>query len=212
MVVWLAAETLRRMLLDVAAHWVESCWGITSRERLVLTQSALSTSLRGRINVADKTDLLLQLYAEERAQARQSEAQRATLTNIIIVIAGGGLAFISDQKLGDDALVLSVGIVIPGVFGAVANAKYYERWFRHWVRAYAYREQLVRRYPEIEVHRESFGRKPTYDRKYVYESEIDEKYRRSRLHKLPLNRLWVGLNLIVAVGGTVLTVIILTQN
>jgi hypothetical protein len=98
------------------------------------------------------------------------------------------------------------------VFGAVANAKYYERWFRHWVRAYAYREQLVQRYPEIEVHLESFSRKPTHDRTYVYESEIDQKYRRSRLHKLPLNRLWVGLNLIVAVGGTVLTVIILTQN
>jgi hypothetical protein len=163
------------------------------------------------MTMANETDLLLQLYAEERAQARQSEAQRATLTNIIIVIAGGGLAFISDQKLGDDALVLSVGIVILGVFGAVANAKYHERWFRRWVRAYAYREQLVRSYPEIEEHLKSYSFKPTFDdRKDRYESEIDAENR--YLKKIPLNRLWVGLNLIVAVGGTVLTVIILTSS
>jgi hypothetical protein len=35
----------------------------------------------------------------------------ATLTNIIIVIVGAGLAFISDKKLASEALALSVGII-----------------------------------------------------------------------------------------------------
>jgi len=58
--------------------------------------------------MADKTDVVLQLFAEERAQVRQSETQRATLTNIVIIVVGESLAFISDRKLRTDALPLRV--------------------------------------------------------------------------------------------------------
>ena len=73
-----------------------ACWRtFSASRRLPLIRSVLLTL---GCSMADKTDVLLQLYAEERAQARQSETQRATLTNIVIVIVGASLAFISDQN------------------------------------------------------------------------------------------------------------------
>jgi hypothetical protein len=49
--------------------------------------------------LADRVEVLLQLHSEERLEARQVEDQRATLTNIIIVALGAGLALVADQAL-----------------------------------------------------------------------------------------------------------------
>jgi hypothetical protein len=160
--------------------------------------------------MADKTDVLLQLYTEERAQARQSEDQRATLTNIIIVIVGAGLAFISDQKLADEALALSVPMMVIGVFGAVVSAKYFERWYRHWTRAYAYRAQLFDLYPDIDVQLGSYSHEPTRKRTDVYEREADDRFKRSS--KWRLYSLWIGFHCAIIVGGGLLTVLILVEN
>lgn len=160
--------------------------------------------------MADKTDVLLQLYAEERAQARQSENQRATLTNIIIVVVGAGLAFISNQNLGKEALALSTAMIVMGLFGAVASGKYFERWYRHWVRAYAYRAQLFQLYPNIDVQLRNYAHEPTKARKDVYEQEADSRY--PRLHNLKLYRLWVGFHCLVIVGGALLTFLIAVKT
>ena len=50
--------------------------------------------------MADESDVLLQLYAEERTQARQMEDQRAALTNIIILVVGAGLALVTSRGIG----------------------------------------------------------------------------------------------------------------
>jgi hypothetical protein len=172
-------------------------------------RSSGSVAVQIPFSMADETDVLLQLYAEERAQARQSETQRATLTNIVIIVAGASIAFISDQKLGNDALTLSIGIFVLGVFGAIANAKYFERWYRHWARAYAYRARLLALYPVIDEGLRQYSNKRTYKRTDKYEAEADERFWFSRRVKLYL--LWVGLNCLIALGGVLLTVIILVK-
>ena len=103
--------------------------------------------------------------------------------------------------------MLSIGILILGVFGAIANAKYFERWYRHWARAYGYRAQLLALYPDIDELLSEYSNKPTYARTDAYEAEADKRFWFSR--RVKLYRLWVGLNWIMALGGVLLTVIIL---
>jgi hypothetical protein len=97
--------------------------------------------------MADKADILTTLYTEERVQARQAEDQRATLTNIIIIVVGAGLAFITNNDIGRLTLAVSIPMTIIGLYGAVSTAKYFERWFRHWNHAYAYQAQLFDLHP-----------------------------------------------------------------
>jgi hypothetical protein len=178
--------------------------------------------------MSEKTEVLLQLYAEERAQARQSEDQRAALTNIIIVLVGAGLAFMSQLKLEREALPLSIGMMVIGIFGALACAKYFERWYRHWSRAYAFRAQLFEMHPDIEPQLSTFSHSsdaaPTkfarlvswilgrLSRKSpragdVYETQADARFPIAA--KVKLYRLWVGFHCVIFLGGAVLTAVIL---
>ncbi|CAM5510365.1 MULTISPECIES: hypothetical protein [Streptomyces] len=43
--------------------------------------------------MADKADILLQFWLEQGNQARQAEAQRATTTNIILLVVAEALGF-----------------------------------------------------------------------------------------------------------------------
>jgi hypothetical protein len=160
--------------------------------------------------MADKTDILVTLFIEERAQARQSEDQRATLTNIIIIVVGAGLAFITTRGIGQSTLAVSVPMIVIGLYGAVATAKYFERWFRHWNRAYAYRNQLFDLFPEIRAKLSTYELEPTQGRKYHYEREIDKRF--PRLSTLKVYRLWIGFHCAVAVGGALLTLLIFVND
>jgi hypothetical protein len=100
--------------------------------------------------MADEVEVLLHLFEEEREQARQSENQRATLSNIVILVVGAGLAFVTNRGFGKSTLAISIPMIVLGLYGALATAKFFERWYRHWRRAYAYREQLFERFPDID--------------------------------------------------------------
>ncbi len=157
--------------------------------------------------MADKADVLLALFSEERSQARQSEDQRATLSNIILVIVGAGLAFVTDRGLGASALAVSVPMALIGVYGAIATGKYFERWYRHWMRSYAYQAQLFQLYPDIDARLSQYSHEQTRHRKDVYESEAEERF--PRLSRLRLYRMWIALHCAIAGGGLVLTLLIL---
>jgi hypothetical protein len=159
--------------------------------------------------VADRADVLVQLYSEERLQARQAEDQRATLTNIIIIAVAAGLGLVADQEFGAAWLPVASAMVLLGTFGAVATRKCFERWFRHWTRAYAYREQLFDLYPEIRDSLSTFSR-DTLERTDAYEAEADKRFRASR--SIRLHQVWVAFHLLVAAVGIALVVVVSTAG
>lgn len=160
--------------------------------------------------MADEVDVLLHLFEEEREQARQSENQRATLSNIIILVVGAGLAFVTNRGFGKSTLAISIPMVVLGLYGALATAKFFERWYRHWRRAYAYREQLFEKFPDIDSKLRDYDDRATKDRGYKFEEAAEKRF--PRLSRVKVNRLWVGLHVAIAVGGTVLSVVILVTN
>ena len=140
-------------------------------------------------------DAVLAYWHEHREQFRQSENQRAVLTNYVLVIAAAVSGLVVQQGFKLRTLPLSVLIVVIGLYGAVAVAKYHERANYHLLQARALTRVLI-----------DSGALADHDA--VLEEFRQAHYRTyPRLHRLRLNWLWIGLHLGVAAYGVVLVVI-----
>jgi len=140
-------------------------------------------------------DALLAYWKEHREQLRQSETQRSVLTNFVLVIVAGISGLIVQQRFDLETLPLSVLVVILGLYGALAAAKYHERADYHLSQARA----LTR------VLRDSGALADSRDVLAEYRENHQAKY--PRLHRFRLNWLWTGLHLGIAVYGVVLVVV-----
>lgn len=138
---------------------------------------------------------MLAYWREHREQLRQSENQRAALTNYMLVITAAISGFIVLQHFAPRTLPLSFLIIVVGLYGAVAAAKYHERADYHLLQARALTRVLV-------------GTGALGDHDAVLE-EFRQQHNRHYLHlyRLRLNRLWTGLHLGVAGYGIVLAII-----
>lgn len=149
--------------------------------------------------MADQNDTVLAFWGEHRQQMRQSESQRAVLTNYVVVIASALTGFAVQQKLSRDTLLLAILIILVGIYGAVTVAKYHERAEYHLTQARALTRTLV-----------DLGALPSDD-------ALLEEYRQHhyegypRLHRLRLHALWTGLHCTIAALGLALAVVILAR-
>ena len=71
--------------------------------------------------MADETDVLLQLCNNEWEQSRHTEDQRATITNIILLIASVILGVVVQRGAQPEVLPLSILLIVLGIYGAVAT-------------------------------------------------------------------------------------------
>ena len=88
-------------------------------------------------------DTLLAYWSEHREQLRQSESQRAVLTNYVLAIAAAISGLVVQQRFRAQTLPLSVLVVLIGLYGALAAAKYHERANYHLGQARALTRALV---------------------------------------------------------------------
>ncbi|MEU5298625.1 hypothetical protein [Streptomyces umbrinus] len=148
--------------------------------------------------MADKSDLLLHFWLEQRNQARQAETQRATMTNIILLVVAAALGFAASHGVDQRSMLLvSIPMVGMGIFGAVISMKYYERYSLHINYAQRLRLQLDQLEPTLRIMDEwSAARREHYAR-YPW------------LHRMRLHHLWVLFHAGIATSGLVLTILIL---
>jgi hypothetical protein len=145
--------------------------------------------------VSAPEDAVLAYWKEHREQLRQSETQRAVLTNYVLVIAAAISGLIVQQHFSLRTLPLSLLIIVIGLYGAVAAAKYHERADYHLVQARALTRVLV-----------DAGALANHDA--VLDEFRQAHYRKyPLLHRLRLHWLWTGLHLGVAAYGTVLVIV-----
>ncbi len=88
-------------------------------------------------------DAVLAYWSEHREQLRQSESQRAVLTNYVLAIAAAISGLVVQQHFRLQTLPLSVLVVLIGLYGALAAAKYHERANYHLGQARALTQALV---------------------------------------------------------------------
>jgi hypothetical protein len=140
-------------------------------------------------------DAVLEHWREHREQFRQSENQRAVLTNYVLVIAAALSGFIVQLHFELRTLPLSVLIVVTGCYGALAAAKYHERADYHLHQARALTKVLV-----------DAGVLADHDAALA-DARLAHYRRYPRLHRLRLNWLWTELHLGIALYGVILIVV-----
>ena len=134
---------------------------------------------------------VLAYWSEHRSHLRQSENQRAVLTNYVLAIAAAISGFVVQQRFRTQTLPLSVLVMLIGLYGALAAAKYHERANYHLSQARALTQVLVQS-------GDLTNNDLILDR---FRSDHYQKY--PRLSRIRLHWLWTGLNLGVAAYGPI---------
>jgi hypothetical protein len=143
---------------------------------------------------------VLAYWSEHRSQLRQSESQRAVLTNYVLAIAAAISGLVVQQHFKTQTLILSILVFLIGLYGAIAAAKYHERANYHLGQARALTQVL-----------EQSGALTDND-------AILERFRRDhyqeypRLSRIRLHWLWTGLHLGVAAYGLVLIILTCVES
>lgn len=142
-------------------------------------------------------DATLAYWTEHRTQFRQSESQRATLTNYVLAIAAAISGLVVQQHFKPTTLPLSILVTLSGLYGALAAAKYHERANYHLGQARALTQTLVRS-----------GALPAGTE--ALDQQRSDHYRQyPKLSRIRLHWLWTGLHLAIATYGLTLLIITL---
>lgn len=139
------------------------------------------------------------MWQEQRSQARQSENQRAVMTEIVAIIALSAFAHLALHH-GSVlvSLLVAVAVCLLGLFGAIIAAKYYER-FMHMDCAQAIRARLDNLYPDLHLIEDWSNDRSQHERNFAV------------LYTIRLHHPGVGLHLGIAAAGAALAVVVLTR-
>jgi hypothetical protein len=149
----------------------------------------------------DEAELYWRMYLENCTQGRHHETQRAAVTTILVSVAAAGLAFMRPTNLpiSSTYIPLAVLLIGIGVFGAIFARKEYERFALHMRRAAAYRNEIDKLYPGLNLRGLKRG------------ADHDHATHFPRLGDLSLNWLWVALHGLVALMGAVVLLLAVCQ-
>jgi hypothetical protein len=159
--------------------------------------------------MSDRVEALLRMYDEHAKQARQHEDQRERMTNLILIVAGALITFISYNGLKADSLIASIALIILGAYGYLFSLKHYERNRYHTTIMKAFRDGIDQELgspSSIIARLRNSGAEKHKENEAVY-----DKHMKERLRNIRLFRLWAGLPLLVAVFGLVLSALILVN-
>lgn len=149
----------------------------------------------------DAKEMLWRLYQDNYVNARHHESQRATVTNFIILIAGGIGTIVSAGGFTYEDLPLTLLLICLGIFGALFSSSHYERYKRSKERAKAYLRELD------SILFESDGK---VFKSIKVATDVERKENHPTLDKLyDVHWLWMSLPLMVTVLGLTLTVLCL---
>jgi multisubunit Na+/H+ antiporter MnhF subunit len=147
--------------------------------------------------MADRSDILLEYWRDQRTQARNTESQRAVLANLVLLIAAAILGLVAQAGIKKADAILTLLLVLLGLLGAMASAKYYERYNLHIDQAVRFSSLLS-----------------SSDAQTDYEAILApvrdshaEEYR--ILSRVRLNKLWLTIHILIALAGCGLTAAIL---
>ncbi len=146
-------------------------------------------------------EVLLSVYREERDQGRQSEDQRATLANLVLIIAAGALvAFVANLRFQLAAALPAAFIVLLGVYGCLGSLKLSERFQLHQERASEIRRRINELVPDAKIEE--------------LRSQASANHQKDHrvLNRVHLSWFWVALHLLVASAGVIVLLIVILRN
>jgi hypothetical protein len=145
----------------------------------------------------EDTEVLLFFCGQYWEEIRHTEKQRATLTNLIILIASVVLGLIGQKGLSRDFIAGAILLVILGLYGAITTLKFYERYRFLQARLYRWYDHIDESHPQAQF------------LKLRAEADVEHEKGFPRLVKLHVHQLWLTLHAAIALSGLVLLIVIL---
>lgn len=143
------------------------------------------------------TDILLRMIELNWTNARQAEDQRSAITGLVVIIASAIQGGLTQTGFSQNALPLTLMLIILGVFGMLATAKLYERFQLNVAFAVNIRKRLEELNPDIQI------------KKIVDITENEHLALHPILgKKVRLHKLWLTLHALIATLGITYTIII----
>ena len=145
--------------------------------------------------MADDTDVLLALCQEHWTQARHTEQQRATISNLVAVLAAVIVGFVSHLGFTPTAIPLTGLLIGLGLFGAFSTWKLYELFHFHHDKVKRWQRRIDELHPDAQV------------AKLEREADARHEERYGWRRGLRLYWLWMMLHLAIATMGIILTIL-----
>ena len=145
----------------------------------------------------ERSEVLLEYWKDQRAQARQIESQRVSLSNLSLLLAGAGLGLLAGRELSRAWLPLTLTIIAIGIYGALGSVKLAERYDLHISYANVF-SGLLSESLSITAYEDS-----------IHQARLAHHRAHPIVHKIRLRSLWVALHIFVATLGLVFTLLCL---
>ncbi|MFP5285617.1 MAG: hypothetical protein ACLGI9_07760 [Thermoanaerobaculia bacterium] len=139
--------------------------------------------------------MLMGFAGEYWEEIRHIESQRATIANLVMIIASASVGLMSQREFDASRPSLSILVVISGLYGVMTTGKLHERYRFLQKRLDVFYDKIDQLVPEAEFNRL---------RMLAYDEHLKEF---PKLSRLPLYLLWLVLHLAVVVIGLVLLLI-----
>ena len=140
-----------------------------------------------------EVDVLLRYCEEQWNHIRHLENQRATFTNLVLVIAVGVIGFITQQGISIAILPLTIALIILGLYGAFASYKFYERYKLHKTLEDSWVGEVDRLLPKAKL------------KKLAAEASEKHKQRFRVTSRVHVHTVWITFNILIALAGILLT-------
>ncbi|MEV7989323.1 hypothetical protein [Micromonospora sp. NPDC085948] len=145
--------------------------------------------------MSSSDELLITFWEDQRRQAQRSEDQRAVFANIVLTISAIGFGFIAQNGATSATLPISCGLVLLGLYGAVASAKLHERYRLHMRQSAGFAVAMEELHPGLDLEAARRRGRDIHDKQHPW------------LRRIRLNLIWVSLHLSISAGGAILVVV-----
>jgi len=139
--------------------------------------------------MTDELEILQFMYQANATMRQHHEEQREKVTQLIILMGGALLGWISNAKFIPETRPIAFFVVLLGFFGWLISEKHYERSRRHIKIADAFRDKIDKLVPQAEL-------------KTLRDNGLD-KHKKDfpRLQRVHLHVLWRTLSLLISAAG-----------
>lgn len=148
----------------------------------------------------DDTDVLLFFCNEYWEEIRHTENQRATLTNLIILIASAVLGLFVQWGLSKAFIPLAILLILLGLYGAAITLKLYERYNFLQNRLYLFYNKINDLHPNAEF------------LKLRADADAKHKEQFPKLSRMRVHQLWLTIHAAISIAGIVITILILYRR
>lgn len=146
----------------------------------------------------DSLEVLLRFAGEYWEEIRHIEGQRATIANLVMIIASASVGLMSQKGFDASRPSLAALVILSGLYGIMTTAKLHERYRFLQKRLDVFYDKIDQLAPQAE-----------FKRLLLLAGEEHVK-QFPGLSRLPLYRLWLILHLAVMIIGIVSLIIGLT--